>query len=87
MLPKGVYTMILILPVVSVIAYCFGYITTSGIIGCIAAILSVTLFFNNKWFLIAFAGITGISGAFLPQKKVLSRILCILEHLLLSLYF
>lgn len=69
MLPKGVYTMILILPVVSVIAYCFGYITTSGIIGCIAAILSVTLFFNNKWFLIAFAGITGISGAFLPQKE------------------
>lgn len=61
--------MILILPVVSVIAYCFGYITTSGIIGCIAAILSVTLFFNNKWFLIAFVGITGISGAFLPQKE------------------
>ena len=61
--------MILILPVVSVIAYCFGYSTTSGIIGCIAAILSVTLFFNNKWSLIAFAGITGISGAFLPQKE------------------
>lgn len=53
-------------PIISILAYCFGYTTISGIVGCISSILFIAFNLDEKVTIILFAVFTGIIGAFLP---------------------
>ena len=58
-----------ILPIISILAYYFGYTTISGIIGCIFSFLFIAFNLNDKVTITLFAGFTGIIGAFLPYPE------------------
>lgn len=58
-----------ILPIISILAYCFGYTTISGIIGCIFSFLFIAFNLNDKVTITLFAVFTGIIGAFLPYPE------------------
>lgn len=58
--------MAFILPIISILAYCFGYTTISGIIGFISSILFIAFNLDDKVTIILFAVFTGTIGAFLP---------------------
>lgn len=56
-------------PIISILAYCFGYTTISGIIGCISSILFIAFNLDDKVTIILFAVFTGIIGAILPYPE------------------
>lgn len=58
-----------ILPIISILAYCFGYTTISGIIGCIFSFIFIAFNLDDKVTIILFAVFTGIIGAFLPYPE------------------
>lgn len=58
-----------ILPIISILAYYFGYTTISGIIGCIFSFLFIAFNLNDKVTITLFAVFTGIIGAFLPYPE------------------